>query len=89
MSRYIDADELVIDYYDDYETKDDEYTYGYVSEAQIDSAPSIDVVRCGECKKANTLECSLSYWDDDWGEWRVGYAGDNWYCADGERKNDQ
>lgn len=52
-------------------------------------APSIDVVRCGECKKANTSECSLSYWDDDWGEWRVGYAGDNWYCADGERKSHQ
>ena len=89
MSRYIDADALVIDYYDDYETKYDEYTYGYVSEAQIDSAPSIDVVRCGECKKASTSECSLSYWDEDWCEWRADYKGDNWYCADGERESDQ
>lgn len=53
MSRCIDADALVIDYYDDYETKDDEYIYAYVSKAQIDSAPTIDavsVVRCKECK---------------------------------------
>ena len=44
MSRYIDADALVIDYYDDYETKDDEYTYAYVSKSQIDNAPTIDAV---------------------------------------------
>ena len=46
------------------------------------------IVRCGECKKANTSECSLAYWDDDWGKWRIGYAGDNWYCADGERSSE-
>lgn len=48
--RLIDADALVTDYYDDYEMKDDEYSYPYVSRAQIDSAPSIDIVRCKECK---------------------------------------
>ena len=55
----------------------------------INSAPSIDILRCGECVKANTENCSHSYWDDDWGEWRVGYKGDDWFCADGERKSDE
>ena len=48
----------------------------------------IDIVRCGECVKANTEDCSHSYWDDDWGEWRVGYKGDDWFCADGERNSE-
>ena len=49
--RLIDADALVIDFYDEYETKDDEYAYAYVSEVQIDSAPSIDIptwIPCSE-----------------------------------------
>ena len=46
--------------------------------------PRIDIVHCGECVKANTEDCSHSYWDDDWDEWRVGYKGDDWFCADGE-----
>ena len=48
-----------------------------------------DVVTCGECVKANTKNCSHSYWDDDWGEWRIGYKGDDWFCADGERKDNE
>ena len=57
----------------------------WVNEVQIMTAPSIDIVRCKECKKANTKNCSHSYWDSDWGEWR-GYKGDDWFCADGERR---
>ena len=60
MSRWIDADALVIDYYDDYETKDDIYTYTYVSQFQIDSAPSIDIVRCKDCKHRDEDDCK---WD--------------------------
>lgn len=47
-----------------------------------------DLVRCKECKKANTKDCSHSYWDDDWGMWRIGYKGDDWFCADGERSSE-
>lgn len=47
-----------------------------------------ELVRCGECVKANTEDCSHSYWDDDWGVWRIGYKGDDWYCADGEREGE-
>lgn len=55
----------------------------------IEQAPSIDVVRCRECVKANTEDCSHSYWDDYWGEWRVDYKGDDWFCADGERNSSE
>ena len=42
--RLIDADALKIDFYDEYETEDDAYAYGYVSKHQIDMAPTIDAV---------------------------------------------
>ena len=48
----------------------------------------IDIVRCKECVKANTKDCSHSYWDDDWGEWHTDYKGDDWFCADGERSSE-
>lgn len=87
MSRYIDtkwlednAKEYSLGYYDY-----DEYA---VPLSALDSAPSIDIVRCGECAKANTENCSHSYWGDDWGVWRVGYKGDDWFCADGEREGE-
>ena len=85
MSRYIDADALAIDYYDDYETKDDEYTYAYVSKAQIDSAPSIDIVRCGECEYWRAYEtwseCGL--WAGDPYETAKTNADD--FCSYGSR----
>lgn len=87
MSRYVDADVLKANC----DIIVGNTTIGrrdYVMFHEIDSAPSIDIVRCKECKKANTEECSHSYWDDDWGEWRVGYRGDNWFCADGEREGE-
>ena len=43
--RLIDADKLSIDFYDEYETEDDAYVYRYVSEHQIDTAPTIDIDR--------------------------------------------
>jgi hypothetical protein len=61
MSRYIDADKLNIDFYDEYETEDDEYTYRYVSEHQIDTAPSIDIVRCSECVYCNVQNTKYLY----------------------------
>lgn len=54
MSRYIDADALKPDYYDEYVVGDDEYVVRYYSETQIDKAPSIDIVRCKECKWASS-----------------------------------
>ena len=88
MTRYIDADLLMekkIHHCETYDTFD----YDYVTTDDINDTPTADVVevvRCKDCKKANTDECPISYWDDDWGKWRISYAGDNWFCADGERR---
>ena len=93
MSRYIDADALVIDYYDDYETKDDEYTYAYVSEYQIYTAPSIDIVRCKECKYAHMTyggDCKYcDMWKDDDDSCIELYLDGDFYCAYGERKESE
>ena len=59
-----------------------------IAKMAVAHAPSIDIVRCKECVKANTEDCSHSYWDDDWGEWHTDYKGDDWFCADGEREGE-
>lgn len=54
--RLIDADALKPDHYEEYEAKDDEYVYRYYSEEQIDNAPSIDIVRCKECRLSEVYQ---------------------------------
>lgn len=81
MSRWIDADALK-------ERWNNMSVRGRTEfDQEIMVAPSIDIVRCAECKRANTKDCLHSYWDSDWGEWR-GYKGDEWFCADGEREGE-
>ena len=86
--RLIDADKLNIDFYDEYETEDDVYAYGYVSKRQIDEAPSIDIVRRKECVDFVYDEQYKCY----------GCATDNGlmgdikpddYCSHGERKESE
>ena len=102
--RLIDADKLNVDFYDEYEAEDDEYTYRYVSEHQIDTAPSIDIVRCGECKYCGKDHIKWSVKDDD-GNWidtkfnacyaladaKIGIKEVSLddYCSWGERKDDE
>ena len=38
---------------------------------------AVSVVRCKDCKHYKTITCSCG----------CHYAADNWYCADGERKD--
>ncbi len=81
--RLIDADKLNIDFYDEYETEDDIYAYEYVSKHQIDEAPSIDIVRCKECKHWNE--------EDHWCDIRDSYGWDykpNDFCSYGEREGE-
>ena len=82
MSRYIDADVLITRWNNMSVRGRTEF------DQEIMVAPSIDIVRCKECVKANTEDCSHSYWDDDWGEWHTDYKGDDWFCADGERSSE-
>ena len=93
MTRYIGADGLYETLCNLWDKTDSEDFEKGVFETII-NAPTADVVeavRCKDCKKANTDECPISYWDDDLGKWRISYAGENWFCADGEReaKNDE
>lgn len=80
MSRYIDADALKPDYYDEYVFGDDEYVVRYYSETQIDNAPSIDIVRCKECYMCDE-EMWCSFYDS------IMESDD--YCSYGERKSDE
>ena len=66
MSRWIDAEWLEELFPD---TGDGEWTYNATALGYIDSAPSIDIVRCEECKYGEV--CS-NYYDDG-------------FCSTGER----
>lgn len=81
--RLIDADVLKVDFYDEYETEDDAYAYGYISKHQIDSVPSIDIVRCQDCKYwvYNFNGCARNPCTEPW------YATD--FCNYGERKESE
>lgn len=73
--RLIDRDELVEQFNGVPYGYRDRFPYGY---------PTVDavaVVRCKDCKKRGTVYCDLDY---------CGYRkADNWYCADGERNDDE
>ena len=82
MSRYIDADAIK-----DKAWKAESEACFYaledvVSVTDIDEAPSIDIVRCGECKWRNakmmpkSVKCLFSGKDDD-------------YCSYGEREGER
>lgn len=77
MSRYIDAEWIRNIYadFEHYENRDDWTTPITNVLAVIDEAPSIDIVRCKECKHREEYPCKV-YHDDDW------------YCADGEREDE-
>lgn len=47
-----------------------------MQEATVDA---VEVVRCKDCKKYKTINCSCG----------CTCVSDNWYCADGERKDNE
>lgn len=83
--RLIDADELKPDYYEECETEDDEYVYRYYSEEQIDNTPSIDIVRCEDCRKSHIDGKTTHYlWCTEWGRSTDTFG----YCERGEREGE-
>ena len=74
MSRYIDA-EWLLNFFEPY-PNDYQTPLGSLR-ACVDDAPSIDIVRCGECKHSRgVLEyCAIDHW--------VGGADD--FCSYGSR----
>ena len=79
MSRYIDA-EWLLNFFEPY--PNDYQTPLGLLRACVDDAPSIDIVRCKECKRANHelsgIYCGLS--DVNMGE--------DGYCSIGEREGE-
>ena len=70
MSRYIDAEAVK----EEFTCKGDEWINNI-----IDSAPSIDIVRCKECKWHDT--CCRNIYED----WRDATPTVIEYCSHGER----
>ena len=91
MSRLIDADAL----HDALKAKqlwvvrcgdkhNEGYTYDQVHFA-IDDAPSIDIVRCSECKKSHIDGKTTHYlWCTEWGRSTDTFG----YCERGEREGE-
>lgn len=51
----------------------------------LEKAPTVDavpVVRCKDCKHHENEEIGMVYCPNSIGGW----VGENWFCADGERK---
>ena len=91
MSRYIDAEWLRSLYADfkDYGGRTDWETPVANVLATIDDAPSIDLVRCKECKHhTSDDECIHPHWDSaELSIYMAAYADD--FCSYGERRNDE
>lgn len=91
MSRYIDVDSLTQHIKDKLGIS----SFDYLLDSEkaivnvIESEPSIDIVRCRECKYAYMTyndECKYcEVWRDDDGNYEVLYLNGDYFCADGER----
>ena len=81
MSRYIDADAL------EYDTEWSEYHDGFTAYSQmaIDTAPSIDIVICEECRKSHVDGKTTHHlWCTEWGRSTDVFG----YCERGEREGE-
>ena len=87
MSRYIDAEWLSKLFPD---TGEGDWTYNATAQGYIDAAPSIDIVRCKECKwlrYCETEDLDL-YLDCDKPDGGGIPRNEEWFCADGEREGE-
>lgn len=70
--------------YGEYAAEDGSYMSWREIFELVNRQPEVDavkVVRCKDCTHRGTINCDLDY---------CGYRkADNWYCADGERKDDE
>ena len=84
--RLIDGDLLMKTVFNDVVLVDGEVKgVGLILAETVDNAPTIDavpVVRCRECKHHEDEEIGMVYCPNMIGGWVV----ENWFCADGERK---
>ena len=82
MSRYIDADALTQEIKQD--IADNGLTERYVF-YRINEAPSIDIVRCKECRKSHIDGKTTHYlWCTEWGRSTDTFG----YCERGKREDE-
>lgn len=87
MTRLIDADTLEYG-----SASTGEYVFEYVPKYQIDNAPTIDavpVVRCKDCKFAHMTYGGECKYCDAWESEESLYLDGDFFCAFGERKDDE
>ena len=82
MSRYIDA-EWLLNFFEPY-PNDYQTPLGSLR-ACVDDAPSIDIVRCKECKNNGKDDCPMRWWNDDWMEYEM-LNDEEGFCNFGERE---
>ena len=90
MSRYIDYDAIDYKHYQLHD-KSEEFLNGVIYMAQrIEEAPSIDIVRCKECKHwhREINESGVEY--VNFSKCTKGHYGNglDFHCADGEREGE-
>ena len=83
MSKWIEADAFLKEYCEPYP-----HIYKAMSRAMAD-APSIDIVRCGECKWFNEKygSCHAYHWDLNQGLEYAEVDADD-FCSYGEREGE-
>lgn len=77
MSRYIDAD-----------TRDNTSTSRVIPPAYKPTADVVEVVRCKYCKHFHDGIYNGEYWMEC-DEYRIALSSDEWFCADGKRREDE
>jgi hypothetical protein len=90
MSRYVDAEYIKAVMLNDRLMQGNaEFTlYAQQVETQVNALPSIEIIRCGECKwlrycETEEMELTLDCDHPDGGGIP---RSEEWFCADGERK---
>lgn len=62
-----------------------------ITDEAIDNAPTVDavpVVRCKDCKHCNT-DWAIGKWYGSCKVWNTHSVMADWYCVNGERKDDE
>lgn len=81
--RLIDADKLKVYRCDDSASR---ATFDYIYEDDVEDAPTIDLVRCKDCKHYDTESRTFPCCTDIFGA--VRYMEADGFCSKGERKGE-
>ena len=94
MSRYIDADAVIgrlaeaMAYETEMETGE---FIDCVEDAEelLNGIPTIDIVRCKECRWRNDYGCHNPIWGDGWANYLSPSPREDDFCSYGERKESE